>query len=117
MPINEKRPWLLSYDIANPRRLVRIHRLVSESGLSLQYSVFYFFSSAREMRGLKEVLRRKIDPRRDDIRIYPLPRRIQVDTLGKAPVAEGVLLYGLSLPAGFMGRVEKREKAPVAAVG
>ncbi len=117
MPSNEKRPYLLSYDIANPKRLVRIHRVVSESGLSLQYSVFYFFCSAREIQGLKEMLCQKIDSRRDDIRIYPLPRRIQVDTLGKAPVADGVLLYGLSLQADFMGRKAKREKPSVAAAG
>ncbi len=110
MPQNKRRPYLLSYDIGDPKRLLRIHRAVSEEGLALQYSVFYFYATAEEMQRMGEILENKIDPRRDDIRIYALPAKIQVDTLGKAPVASGVQVYGASLPLGFMGRKVSTEQ-------
>ena len=32
--------WIVAYDIASPRRLVRVHRFLKQRGLATQYSVF-----------------------------------------------------------------------------
>jgi len=106
MPIHQKRPYLISYDIADPRRLQRVHREISEEGLPLQYSVFYCYCSPQAIQGLMARLKGIIAATEDDIRVYSLPRRVQVDTLGKTPVAQGVMLYGDTLPEGIMGRRE-----------
>jgi CRISPR/Cas system-associated endoribonuclease Cas2 len=40
MGLNQIRSWLIAYDIASPRRLVRVYRLLREHAVPVQYSVF-----------------------------------------------------------------------------
>ena len=41
--------YLVSYDICAPRRLVRVHRLLRREATALQYSVFLFSGSERQL--------------------------------------------------------------------
>jgi CRISPR-associated protein Cas2 len=82
--------WLVCYDIAEPRRLARVWRAVREFGVPLQYSVFW---SRLDDVGLGEALgavATRIDPRFDDVRLYPLPENVQITGLGRDVVPIGV---------------------------
>ena len=82
--------WLVCYDIAEPRRLARVWRAVREFGVPLQYSVFW---ARLDGIGLGEALgaiATRIDPRADDVRLYPLPENVQITGLGRDVVPIGV---------------------------
>ena len=84
------RLYLLAYDIADPRRLARIARVVSREALRIQYSVYVAEHSPSQLRDLVAILREAIDPRADDVRIYPLPARLNAVWYGRATWPEGI---------------------------
>ncbi len=90
MPANQTRLFLLAYDIANPKRLTQVHRTVRSRGLPLQYSVFLIPGTAAAIDALLAELDGIIEPAEDDIRVYPLPRVLDVEHYGRQ-----------WLPAGF----------------
>lgn len=94
-------PRLVCYDIADPKRLGRVHRIVTNYALPIQYSVYYMNASADDVEALSRELREVIDPKKDDIRIYPLRQGEPAEVLGKQRLTEGILLIGAALPEGF----------------
>ena len=91
------RPYLVCYDISDPRRLGRVHRLLQTRGIPLQYSVFLLWT---DKAGLQEVMQRieeLINRRHDDVRAYPLPRQPRAMHLGRQLFPEGVALAGLGV--------------------
>lgn len=84
------RLYLLAYDIANPRRLARIARIVSRQALRIQYSVYVAELSRSQLRDLVAILREAVDPRSDDLRIYPLPARLDAVWYGRATWPDGI---------------------------
>lgn len=90
MPANQSRPHLLAYDIADPRRLSRVHRSVKAYGMPLQYSVFLILASSHRLDQLLAELDAIIDPRADDIRVYPLPMRFDAEHFGRQWFPAGV---------------------------
>lgn len=92
-------PYLVSYDITDPKRLVRLHRALKKQATPVQYSVFLgLFTPARLIR-CQETIRAIIDRRTDDVRIYPLPAGGQQRRLGRATLPAGI---GLTLlPVAF----------------
>ena len=86
--------FLLAYDIANPKRLVKVHRQVRQRGLALQYSVFLILNTPAGLEDLLRDLDRIIDQREDDIRVYPLPGRLDAEHYGRQFLPEGVRLIG-----------------------
>ncbi len=85
---------LLAYDIADPARLQRVHRTVSERGIPIQYSVFLVYGNSEELQGLCHELCSIIHPKEDDIRIYPLPRRLEMHRYGRQTLPHGVEIIG-----------------------
>lgn len=85
--------YLISYDIANPKRLSRTHRLLKKQGLPVQYSVFTVVMKRPRLLRLLSCLERLIDAREDDIRCYRLPEQGEVKTLGVQLFPEDVLLF------------------------
>ena len=87
-----QRNWLIAYDIADPRRLGRVHRLLKRYAIPVQYSIFVFqgnqFMLQRIMKGIAGL----IAPEADDVRAYHLPERCEVTMLGKQSLPEGVVL-------------------------
>jgi CRISPR-associated protein Cas2 len=86
--------WLIAYDIADPRRLASVHRYLKRYALAVQYSVFLGWFSARQVDSLRRGLEQRIDPRRDDVRLYHLPSRTQLYRFGRQWLPERVYLVG-----------------------
>jgi CRISPR-associated protein Cas2 len=93
MADNALTQYLISYDIADPKRLSRVHRRLKKSGLPLQYSVFTALLRKRQLLELLDALERLIDSCEDDLRCYPLPERIVVDLVGCQLFPEDVMLF------------------------
>ena len=90
MSRSTRKHWLLAYDISDPKRLRRIHAYMSKCAWPLQYSVFGLEMSELRLRDVLDDLGQLMDPTRDDIRVYHLPQRCKVWTLGRGPLADGV---------------------------
>jgi len=86
--------YLVCYDIADEKRLMKVYRFMKERGIHIQYSVFYCVLTYEELKALKTELQSLINPRYDDVRIYPLPENSLVAVLGKeAIIPEGVKIF------------------------
>ncbi len=89
----QRRLYLICYDISeDPKRLARVARYLGKFAFRVQYSVFVgsFFEHSLEgvLRGLEGI----IDPRKDDVRCYPLPERAEVVMLGQQLFPDDILL-------------------------
>jgi len=89
---SEPHLYLISYDIADPRRLQRVHAFLRRHALPVQYSVFLARLSERRLVGLLAELARRIDPGSDDVRAYPLPQDAEPVTMGRQFLPSGVML-------------------------
>jgi CRISPR-associated protein Cas2 len=98
MSLHEPAQWLVTYDIADPRRGGRVLKLMKKHGIPLQYSVFLVSATGAAMHALMRELRQIIHAKADDVRAYRLPVDLECTRLGGAPLPEGVLLDA-SLPA------------------
>ena len=86
--------YLVCYDIRDPRRLHRVFQYMKKRGVHLQLSVFLCSLTWPELQELKNGLSKLIHPRKDDVRIYPLPSGGKVSVLGlPARIPEGVDLF------------------------
>lgn len=92
MSHTEQRNWLIAYDIANPRRLGRVHRYLKRRAIPVQYSIFVFHGNeimlGRVLSGIAEF----IAPDADDVRAYYLPNRCEVVMLGRQSLPDGVMI-------------------------
>jgi len=92
MSISDPRQFLICYDIANPKRLGRVHKYLSTRAFPVQYSVF----SARVARDCVDVMLKDlsmvINHREDDIRVYTLSDQSKHTSLGRQILPSGVAL-------------------------
>ena len=87
-----KRLYLFAYDIADPGRVGRVGRFMSQRACRVQYSVFVARLSKSGLGQILEELKEIIDPKQDDIRAYPLPGTGEVTLLGQQFFAIDTLL-------------------------
>jgi len=86
--------YLVCYDIADPRRLARVFKLLKAQAIHVQYSVFCCSLTWNELGKLKSDLQERINPKEDDVRIYPLPAGQKVVVYGKGDrLPEGAELF------------------------
>lgn len=104
MALNETRTWLITYDISSPKRLGRVHRYLKTVAVPVQYSVFAAEETHAGIQRIRAVLEQEINPKADDIRIYPLPRNLELHHYGRRPLPEGLRLLseGKGLSAGLL---------------
>lgn len=67
-----ERYWLVCYDVADPKRLRRIAKLMQSFGLRAQKSVFECWLSDGKLKELKEKAAGILDESEDDLRFYSL---------------------------------------------
>jgi CRISPR-associated protein Cas2 len=65
-----KRFVVVTYDIPNDRRRVRLHQLLGNYGTPVQYSVFECLVDEDELMRMRRDIQRVIKPRLDDVRFY-----------------------------------------------
>lgn len=97
MSHTELRNWLVAYDIADPRRLGRVHRYLKGRAIPVQYSVFVFHGSQRALEVVFDDIAELIESSEDDVRAYHLPDRCEVAMLGRQDLPQGVVVGGRGL--------------------
>ena len=79
-----KTRYLICYDIADPKRLARLHRYLCKHAVPLQYSVFSTRLSPKELMWVNRYIHGLINPQEDDVRIYPLAKDVKWRWYGPA---------------------------------
>lgn len=92
MSITRKRRFLICYDIADPKRLVRMHRLLSKHALPVQYSVFMMHTHVLKLESLLGELETIIKQTEDDVRVYTLSDQHAPIVSGRAIMPDGLAL-------------------------
>jgi len=92
MAMNQTRHWLICYDIADPRRLGRVHRFIQKHTIPVQYSVYLLQATPRKLKNILDELDTLIDPKRDDIRAYPIPTNPEITLIGEPSLPDGIQL-------------------------
>lgn len=87
--------FVIGYDITEPRRLSRVHRIMVQHAMPLEYSIFLFIGEERGAHDCIALVADLIDKRTDDVRCYPLPARGFQARLGKATLPNGIQWTGL----------------------
>lgn len=87
--------FVIGYDIANPRRLQRVHREMCKHATPLEYSVFLLVGDARAKDKCLAQMAGLIEDGEDDVRCYPLPVRGFQGRVGRASLPPGIQWTGL----------------------
>ena len=97
--------WVIGYDITDPRRLGRVHRAMVDRATPIEYSIFLFIGSERQVAECLATVATLIDGKPDDVRCYPLPSRGLQERIGRATLPEGIQWTGLpaALAPAFAG--------------
>ena len=64
-------PWLISYDIADPKRLRRVEKAISGVGVRVHYSLFYCELTMAELNALQRRLKQCICVDADTVQYTP----------------------------------------------
>ena len=93
MADNQPGLYLIAYDIADPKRLSRVHRILKKEGLPVQYSVFTVVRKRPSLLRLLENIESRIKLAEDDVRCYRLPENYESIGLGKQYFPRDVMLF------------------------
>lgn len=72
--------YLVCYDIADPKRLAKVHRRAVSHAAFVQYSIYYLKGSQDDLENMLTDIREVINESLDDVRAYsvtPLSEAIQ----------------------------------------
>lgn len=85
--------YLVSYDIADRKRLRKVSKILENFGLRVQKSFFQCELSGTALESVLRMVRKEIHIRKDSFFVYPLcdecSRRAATDGTGKLIVLEG----------------------------
>ncbi len=94
MALGAVHSWLITYDIADRKRLGRLHRFVKKHAVPVQYSVYATQQSSTQISRLAGELLGYIKPQEDDVRIYQIPDRPLILSLGKSSLPDYGVMIG-----------------------
>lgn len=104
-----RRLYLICYDIAeDPKRLSRVARYLGKFAFRVQYSVFVGSFFEHSLNGVLRGLEALIDPRKDDVRCYPLPDRAEIVLMGPQMLPDDMLLIHDGRNLGRLGEDVRR---------
>lgn len=89
--MNTKVWCIITYDIRNPRRLVKVFRELRKQTLAMHESVFLFQGNKAELNKLEVKLKTLIKPNKDDVYLYRLPKNPHFYYLGVNWLPVGVV--------------------------
>lgn len=89
------RAWILAYDIADPRRLVRVHRRMSQFATPLEYSVFWLEGTENDYMRCVLAIVPLLALDADDLRAYPVPARGLRVRVGVRVLPAGITWTGM----------------------
>ena len=101
--------YMVAYDIANPKRLGKIHRLLKKRGLAVQKSVFLVNGDEKSMNRLLDQLAGIMNLKQDDIRAYPITHPKEVWTTG-GPLETFPLIISRETPKSKPGQSPASKK-------
>jgi len=64
--------YMIVYDIADKKRLYKVHRIMKKNGLPVQKSVFFYHGDEKSTNVLLDKIDVAMDPKADDLRAYPI---------------------------------------------
>lgn len=100
---------MICYDIAeDPKRLSRVARYLGKFAFRVQYSVFVGSFFEHSLNGVLRGLEALIDPRKDDVRCYPLPDRAEIVLMGPQMLPDDMLLIHDGRNLGRLGEDVRR---------
>lgn len=83
--------YLIGYDIAESKRLLKIHRRMIKYATPIQYSVFLLEGSEKLLKACLDEVMTVFHKKEDDLRVYPLPPNASQWQLGKSCFPEGII--------------------------
>jgi CRISPR-associated protein Cas2 len=86
--MSERAFYLITYDVPDDRRRLKVAKALEALGERVQYSVFEAWLTPAERKRLQKRLEKILDEQEDSLRIYSLCAacRERVVTLGRRPV-------------------------------
>jgi CRISPR-associated protein Cas2 len=93
---DESMLYVVSYDISNDRRRIRVHSALTGFGVWVQFSVFECFLNHKQRLQMEARLLKEIHQREDTVRIYGLcgtcTPKVEVLGRGDSPHEDAVYL-------------------------
>jgi CRISPR-associated protein Cas2 len=87
--------FLIGYDIADPRRLQQVHKVMLRHAAPIEYSIFLLDGSEADVALCLREVEPLMEAREDDVRCYPLPVRGLQTRIGRACLPAGIVWTGL----------------------
>lgn len=112
MSTHQTKTWLVAYDIREPRRLRRVHKLLRKQGLAAQYSVFTVEADDIAIAVLLDAVSAAIDLQQDDVRAYHLPTSCPVWRLGSQQWPDGLCVAPAQAARLLMDTTQTPSPAP-----
>ncbi len=77
--------YLICYDIAEPKRLQKVARMMEDFGVRVLYSVFECYLTPVQLEALRRSVEPLLDPLEDSIRYYVICERCEskIEHLGR----------------------------------
>ena len=80
--------YMVAYDIADPRRLKKVHGVLKKKGIAAQKSVFFVNGMEAWVDELLNELTSVMEPKADDLRAYPVIHPSKVWAFGPNPLSD-----------------------------